>query len=111
MKADKTQNFQDFFLNILRKKKMPVTVYLINGVKLQGVIGSFDNFCVTLRRGPLTQLIYKHAIATVVPSGPLTAEDFGVETSRDVPLDEEEDGALDMHEELHEEQLEDEEAY
>ncbi len=79
MRADKNQNFQDFFLNVLRKKKLPVTVYLINGVKLQGVIGSFDSFCVTLRRGPLTQLIYKHAIATVVPSAPLTPEDFGVE--------------------------------
>lgn len=76
---DKNQNFQDGFLNALRKKKLPVTVYLINGVKLQGIVGSFDNFCVTLRRGPQMQLIYKHAIATVVPSGALTPEDFGIE--------------------------------
>lgn len=76
--AEKNQNFQDNFLNTLRKKKQPVTVYLINGVKLQGVVGSFDNFCVTLRRGPQMQLIYKHAVATIVPSGPLTPEDFGL---------------------------------
>ena len=79
MKNEKAQNFQDGFLNALRKKKLPVTVYLINGVKLQGVVGSFDSFCVTLRRGPQMQLIYKHAIATVVPSGTLAPEDFGAE--------------------------------
>lgn len=79
MKNEKPQNFQDHFLNALRKKKVPVTVYLINGVKLQGIVGSFDSFCVTLRRGPQMQLIYKHAIATVVPAGPLSPEDFGAE--------------------------------
>lgn len=79
MKSEPSKNFQDSFLNALRKKKLPVTVYLINGVKLQGIVGSFDSFCVTLRRGPQMQLIYKHAIATIVPAGPLVAEDFGVE--------------------------------
>ncbi len=79
MKTEKNQNFQDIFLNTLRKKKMPVTVYLINGVKLQGIVSGFDNFCITLRRGPHVQLVYKHSVATVVPAGPLTAEDFGIE--------------------------------
>jgi host factor-I protein len=79
MKNDKAQSFQDSFLNTLRKKKLPVTVYLINGVKLQGIVGSFDNFCITLRRGPQMQMIYKHAVATVVPAGSITPQDFGIE--------------------------------
>lgn len=66
--AEKAQNVQDVFLNTLRKKKIPVTVFLSNGVKLQGNITSFDNFSVLLRRGPQVQLVYKHTIATVVPS-------------------------------------------
>lgn len=72
MASEKTQNVQDVFLNSLRKKKMPVTVFLASGVKLQGVITGFDNFCIVLRRGPQVQLVYKHTVATVVPSGPLS---------------------------------------
>lgn len=72
MANEKAQNVQDVFLNTLRKKKMPVTVFLSSGVKLQGNITGFDNFCVVLRRGPQVQLVYKHAVATVVPSGPLS---------------------------------------
>ncbi len=72
MATDKPQNVQDVFLNALRKKKMPVTVFLSNGVKLQGNITGFDNFCMVLRRGPQVQLVYKHSIATIVPSGPLS---------------------------------------
>lgn len=72
MANDKSQNVQDVFLNTLRKKKMPVTVFLSSGVKLQGNITGFDNFCIVLRRGPQVQLVYKHAIATVVPSGQLS---------------------------------------
>src|ERR1700735_4897489 len=68
MATEKAQNVQDVFLNTLRKKKMPVTVFLSSGVKLQGNITGFDNFCVVLRRGPQVQLVYKHSIATVVPS-------------------------------------------
>lgn len=71
MAGDKTQNAQDAFLNTLRKKKIPVTVFLSNGVKLQGNITGFDNFCMVLRRGPQVQLVYKHSIATIVPSGPV----------------------------------------
>ncbi|MBC8408341.1 RNA chaperone Hfq [bacterium] len=67
MSADK-QNLQDTFLNHVRKTKTPVTVFLINGVKLQGVITWFDNFCVLLRREGQSQLIYKHAISTIMPS-------------------------------------------
>ncbi len=62
------QNNQDFFLNQLRKDKTAVTVYLINGVKLQGVVTGFDNFSVMLKRDGHTQLIYKHAVSTVMPS-------------------------------------------
>ena len=71
MATEKAQNVQDVFLNTLRKKKMPVTVFLSSGVKLQGNITGFDNFCIVLRRGPQVQLVYKHSIATVVPSGAL----------------------------------------
>ncbi len=69
--AEKSQNVQDVFLNAVRKEKMPVTVFLVNGVKLQGVITWFDNFSMLLRRETHAQLIYKHAISTIMPSGPL----------------------------------------
>ena len=69
--ADKHQNLQDVFLNSVRKAKMPVTVFLVNGVKLQGIITWFDNFCVLLRRDSHSQLVYKHAISTVMPSQPV----------------------------------------
>ena len=68
MAAEKQQNLQDVFLNHVRKNKVPVTVFLINGVKLQGVISSFDNFCLLLRRDGHVQLVYKHAVSTVMPS-------------------------------------------
>jgi host factor-I protein len=68
MPADKSQNLQDVFLNHVRKQKVPVTVFLINGVKLQGVISSFDNFCLLLRRDGHIQLVYKHAVSTVMPA-------------------------------------------
>jgi host factor-I protein len=70
MAADK-QNLQDAFLNQVRKSKVPVTIFLINGVKLQGVITWFDNFCVLLRRDGQSQLVYKHAISTIMPGGPV----------------------------------------
>ncbi|MEE2933016.1 MAG: RNA chaperone Hfq [Pseudomonadota bacterium] len=69
--ADKHHNLQDVFLNSVRKAKMPVTVFLVNGVKLQGIITWFDNFCVLLRRDSHSQLVYKHAISTVMPSQPV----------------------------------------
>ena len=69
--ADRKQNLQDAFLNNVRKSKMPLTVFLVNGVKLQGVVTWFDNFCVLLRRDGSSQLVYKHAISTIMPSGPV----------------------------------------
>lgn len=71
MSSDKTHNLQDVFLNNVRKAKMPVTIFLVNGVKLQGVINWFDNFCILLRRDSHSQLVYKHAISTIMPSQPL----------------------------------------
>ena len=71
MAAEKSQNLQDTFLNHVRKQKTPLTIFLVNGVKLQGVITWFDNFCVLLRRDGLSQLVYKHAISTVMPSQPI----------------------------------------
>ena len=71
MAADKSQNLQDTFLNNVRKSKAPLTVFLINGVKLQGVITWFDNFCVLLRRDGHSQLVYKHAISTIMPAQPV----------------------------------------
>ena len=69
--ADKVNNLQDLFLNTLRKSKTPVTMFLVKGVKLQGIITWFDNFSVLLRRDGQAQLIYKHAISTVMPSHPI----------------------------------------
>ena len=74
MASDK-QNLQDAFLNHTRKTKIPVTVFLINGVKLQGVITWFDNFCVLLRRDGQSQLVYKHAISTIMPAQPINLYD------------------------------------
>lgn len=71
MPSDKSQNVQDVFLNYIRKQKAPVTVFLVNGVKLQGVVTWFDNFSVLLRRDGHTQLVYKHAISTIMPSTPV----------------------------------------
>lgn len=69
---DKNQNVQDVFLNKIRKEKMTVTVFLVNGVKLQGVVTWFDNFSMLLRRESHVQLVYKHAISTIMPGGPLS---------------------------------------
>ena len=79
MAGDK-QNLQDAFLNQIRKQKNPVTIFLVNGVKLQGVVTWFDNFCVLLRRDGASQLVYKHAISTIMPSNPVNLYD-GEESS------------------------------
>ncbi|MCH7864765.1 MAG: RNA chaperone Hfq [Proteobacteria bacterium] len=71
MSSEKSQNVQDVFLNHIRKQKTPVTIFLVNGVKLQGIVTWFDNFSVLLRRDGHTQLVYKHAISTVMPSVPI----------------------------------------
>ncbi|MGJ3649788.1 RNA chaperone Hfq [Sphingomonas sp. GlSt437] len=69
--ADKQASLQDLFLNALRRSKTPVTMFLVKGVKLQGIVTWFDNFSVLLRRDGQSQLIYKHAISTIMPAGPL----------------------------------------
>ena len=71
MSAEKKQNLQDTFLNSVRKSKTPLTIFLVNGVKLQGVVTWFDNFCVLLRRDGQSQLVYKHAISTIMPAQPV----------------------------------------
>jgi len=71
MSQEKSHNLQDVFLNHIRKNKTPVTVFLVNGVKLQGIVTWFDNFCVLLRREQHSQLVYKHAISTVMPGAPV----------------------------------------
>lgn len=65
--TEKNPSVQDHFLNTVRKQKAAVTVFLVNGVKLQGVITSFDNFSMLLRRDSHAQLIYKHAVSTIMP--------------------------------------------
>ncbi len=67
IQASKTQSLQDPFLNTLRKEHVPVSVYLVNGIKLQGQVIAFDQYVVMLRN-TLTQMVYKHAISTIVPS-------------------------------------------
>ena len=69
--ADKVNNLQDMFLNSLRRTKTPVTMFLVNGVMLQGEIAAFDLFCMLLERDGLCQLVYKHAISTVQPESPI----------------------------------------
>ena len=69
--AERSQNLQDLFLNTVRKQKISLTIFLINGVKLTGVVTSFDNFCVLLRRDGHSQLVYKHAISTIMPVSPV----------------------------------------
>lgn len=69
--SDKILKLQDVFLNKARKKHTPVTIFLINGVKLQGIITWFDSFCILLRRDNQEQIIYKHAVSTIMPMDPL----------------------------------------
>ena len=71
MSSEKSETVQNVFLNHIRKQKTPVTIFLVNGVKLQGIVTGFDNFSVLLRRDGHTQLVYKHAISTVMPSVPI----------------------------------------
>lgn len=73
----KGQALQDPYLNILRREKVPVSIYLVNGIKLQGQVESFDQFVILLKN-TVSQMVYKHAISTVVPSKPirLTTEDM-----------------------------------
>ncbi len=75
--ASKQGNLQDAFLNLLRKNKTPVTMFLVKGVKLQGIVTWFDNFSILLRRDGQSQLVYKHAISTIMPGSPVDVDQFG----------------------------------
>ncbi len=93
--APRPQSLQDPFLNILRRERVPVSVYLVNGIKLQGTIESFDQFVVLLR-GTTSQMVYKHAISTVVPArtvrvGPTGAYVQQDSASRDMGADHHDD--------------------
>ena len=74
--ASKGQLLQDHFLNAIRKEHIPVSIYLVNGIKLQGQIEAFDQYVVLLRN-TVTQMVYKHAISTVVPTRPVTVPSTG----------------------------------
>ena len=74
MSEERSQNVQEVFLNSIRKEKIPVTVFLINGVKLQGIVTWFDNFSLLLKREAHVQLVYKHAISTIMPTEPVNFE-------------------------------------
>ncbi len=93
----KGQNLQDPFLNVLRREKIPVSIFLVNGIKLQGHIESFDQFVVLLKNN-ISQMVYKHAISTIVPSrivklplanmGSSASEQFGgEEKDPEIPYD------------------------
>jgi host factor-I protein len=77
--AERSQNVQDLFLNTVRKQKSALTIFLTNGVKLTGIVTSFDHYCVFLRRDGHSQLVFKHAISTIMPSQPVQL--FEVEDS------------------------------
>ncbi len=86
--SGKSQNLQDQFLNLLRKNKVPVTMFLVKGVKLQGIVTWFDNFSILLRRDGQTQLIYKHAVSTIMPGQPVDVRLFsgGTEGAKKIRL-------------------------
>jgi host factor-I protein len=83
MATEKAQNLQDTFLNHVRKTKTSVTIFLVNGVKLQGFVSWFDNFCLLLRRDGHSQLVYKHAISTIMPAHPIQMFETGDEAVAD----------------------------
>ncbi|WP_324260201.1 RNA chaperone Hfq [Altererythrobacter sp. H2] len=77
----KPQNLQDAFLNLLRRNKIPVTMFLVKGVKLQGIVTWFDNFSILLRRDGQSQLVYKHAVSTIMPGQPIDVRQFSSQDS------------------------------
>ena len=83
MAGDKSRNLQELFLNNVRKSRAAVTIFLVNGVKLQGVITWFDNFSILLRRDQHVQLVYKHAISTIMPVSPIQMQELDAEDSED----------------------------
>ncbi|MGD9888468.1 MAG: RNA chaperone Hfq [Halothiobacillaceae bacterium] len=69
----KGQNLQEPFLNVLRRERVPVSIYLVNGIKLQGQVESFDNYVILLKN-TVSQMVYKHAISTIVPARPVSMD-------------------------------------
>jgi host factor-I protein len=69
--SEKKRNLQDTFLHSVRKSETTLTIFLVNGVKLQGVVSWFDNFCIELSRDGQSQLVYKRAISTIMPARPV----------------------------------------
>jgi host factor-I protein len=76
MVNDKSRNLQEVFLNNVRKSRAAVTVFLVNGVKLQGIVTWFDNFSILLKRDQHVQLVYKHAISTIMPVSSVHLQEF-----------------------------------
>lgn len=83
----KGHSLQDPYLNVLRKERIPVSIYLVNGIKLQGQVESFDQFVVLLKN-TVSQMVYKHAISTIVPSRPVRVPMLNPETGEDIESDE-----------------------
>ena len=79
MASDKSRNLQEVFLNNVRKSHVAVTVFLVNGVKLQGIITWFDNFSILLKRDQHVQLVYKRAISTIMPVSSVQLQEFDEE--------------------------------
>ena len=79
MASEKSRNLQEVFLNSVRKSHVAVTVFLVNGVKLQGMITWFDNFSILLKRDQHVQLVYKHEISTIMPVSPVQLQEFDEE--------------------------------
>jgi host factor-I protein len=75
--SNEKNNLQDMFLNQVRKTKTSVTIFLVNGVKLQGIVTWFDNFSLLLKKEGISQLVYKHAISTIMPANPLSLNEEG----------------------------------
>ena len=71
MATERPQNLQEVFLNHVRKGKVPLTVFLVNGIRLQGILTWFDNFSLLLKREAHSQLVYKHSISTIMPAEPV----------------------------------------
>ncbi len=99
MAGEKPVNVQDVFLNHVRKNKTPLTVFLINGVKLQGIVTWFDQSTMLLRREGHSQLVYKHAISTIMPQGPIMLFENNTQQEVMIPIDEESDVMLNHHSE------------
>lgn len=78
-------NLQDHFLNVLRKEKLPVSIFLVNGIKLHGIIDAFDPYVVMLKNGVI-QMVYKHAISTVVPTKTVQYNDGNTSEDADEDL-------------------------